>query len=65
LDLFLAVFSGQGVVAVKNGALFMEKSLMLVASTNLMTQETRTDINSALLTIISLSAKLCSMAKIA
>jgi hypothetical protein len=62
LDLFLAVFSGQGVVAVKNGALFM---LMIVASTNLMTQETRTDINSALLTIISLSAKLCSMAKIA
>jgi hypothetical protein len=43
----------------------VEKSLMLVASTNLMTQETRTDINSALLTIISLSAKLCSMAKIA
>jgi phage baseplate assembly protein W len=30
----------------------VEKSLMIVASTNLMTQETRTDINSALLTII-------------
>ena len=33
----------------------VEKSLMLVASKNLMTQETRTDINSALLGIISLS----------
>jgi hypothetical protein len=28
LDLFLAVFSGQGVVAVKNGALFMEFDLL-------------------------------------